>query len=172
MLHAPWPAVPRVLRQPALLSGARVSQLFSPPAHIFTHEAVRLFCSPGSSVQIFFFFLFPPKAPATLAGFSFSVSNNSAFLNTGPPLRLSVLFLSLCVLFPSLPCSCCCSFFPLHFFPLCMDVHNTPLSAFLQAGRAEVLPPRYQTRESAWVTDAEKVIVWRKCSGGQGGNTG
>lgn len=90
-----------------------------------TSLPMRLFCSPGSSVQIFFFFT-PLKAPTTLAGFSSSVSNNSAFLNTVPPLRLSVLFLSLCVLFPSLPCSCCCSFFSFFFSPASAWICLTP----------------------------------------------
>jgi len=60
-----------------------------------TYAPVRLLHSPRCSAQTFF----PPpfEGSAAIAWFSFSVSNNSALLNTFPPLRLSVLFMSLCV---------------------------------------------------------------------------
>lgn len=75
-----------------------------------TYAPVRLLCSPRCSAQTSPAPPLPFEAPATLAWFSFSVSN-IALINTVPPLRLSVLFMSLCVLFPLLPCSCCLLFF-------------------------------------------------------------
>lgn len=90
-----------------------MSQLFSAPAHICTCKAVvftKMLCTD--------FFFFPFEALATLAWFSFSVSNNSTLLNTAPPLRLSVLFMFCVFCFPCclVPVLCVCFFVFLVFF--------------------------------------------------------
>lgn len=59
-----------------------------------TYAPVRLSCSPSCSAQTFFFF-YHFEATATLAWFSFVVSN-SALLNAVPSLSLCPLYVPLC----------------------------------------------------------------------------
>lgn len=91
MVWIPWPALPcSFVWQSAFLSDASVSQLFFAPAHICTCKAVmfsKLLCTD------FFFYHF--EATATLAWFSFAVSN-SALLNAVPSLSLCPLYVPLC----------------------------------------------------------------------------